>query len=227
MAQTVPDLTVDDAIAQFRSTLDRGGYTYTTDGDATDVTFSNGGYVDLSSLTTLPEGVTFANSGSVYLGSLESEVQSYQGRTIRLRHVDGYTMLICSERKRGDVTISRARYFGGGEIDLLRQCYIASQGEHHAHGESVESALRDLRFKIAAEDFDSEEIITEIVRTGMVKRYHFRLCTGACDEGLRHGMEQAGLDGDADELPLDTVLAADHEIYGAQFKAMIAEARAA
>jgi hypothetical protein len=230
--------------ADFRAILDRAGYTYTTDGDKTDVvyrggvylpsltalpegvTFSNGGDVYLPSLTALPEGVTFSNGGDVDLRSLEQEEQPYQGRAIRLRYVDGYTMLICSERKRGDVTIARARYFGGGDIDNLRECYIASQGEHNAHGETVEKALRDLRFKIAAEDFDPEDTIAEIVRSGKVERNQFRLLTGACDEGLRHGLEQVGLAGDAETLPLDVALKAAHGPYGARFKVLVEGARA-
>jgi hypothetical protein len=210
-------------------TFSNGGYVYlrslTTLPEG--VTFSNGGDVYLRSLTTLPEGVTFSNGGYVYLRSLESEEQSYQGRTIRLRQVDDYTMLICSERKRGGVTISRARYFGGGDIDQLRECYIASEGDYHAHGASIDEALRDLRFKAAAENFDPSDTIAEIIRTGVVERNQFRLLTGACDEGLRAGLEQAGLAGDADKLPLDVALKAAHGGYGLRFKAMIAEARAA
>jgi hypothetical protein len=81
-------------------------------------------------------------------------------------------MLICSERKRGGVTISRARYFGGGDIDQLRECYIASEGEYHAHGASIDEALRDLRFKAAAENFDPSDTIAEIIRTVALKAAH-------------------------------------------------------
>jgi hypothetical protein len=227
--------------AEFRAILDRSGYTYTAKGEATDVvyrgsvdlrslttlpegvSFSSSGYVDLRSLTTLPEGVSFSNSGSVDLRSLESELQTYRDRQYRFRHIDGYTMLIESEKQRGDVTISRARYFGGGEISALVQCFVASEGGKHAHGATVEEALRDLRFKIAAEDFDPEDTIAEIVRTGEVGRHQFRLLTGACDEGLRAGLVEAGLPGDADKLPLDVAIAAAHGSYGERFKQLVRE----
>jgi hypothetical protein len=188
------------------------------------VTFSNGGSVYLSSLTTLPEGATFSNGGSVDLRSLKNEQQTYRGKTIRLRFIDGYTMLICSEKQRGDVTIARARYFGGGDLDKLTPCFIASQDDNHAHGATVEEALRDLRFKIAAVDFDPADTIAEIVRTGVVERHQFRLLTGACDEGLRRGLEEAGQPGDAATLPLDVALTAAHGSYGERFREMIRSA---
>jgi len=182
------------------------------------VTFGNGGYVYLSSLTALPEGVTFGNGGGVDLPSLTAEIQIYHGRTIRLRHIDGSTMLILSERRQGDVAISHAAWFGGGDLDKLRRCYVAEQGDYAAHGETVEKALRDLRFKQMEHDFDADDLVAEIRARGTVRFEDFRLLTGACEEGLMRGMEQAGLDPAADELPLDTVLGAVHGSYGAAFK---------
>jgi hypothetical protein len=187
------------------------------------VTFGNGGNVDLSSLTTLPEGVTFGNGGYVYLSSLATEQQLYQGKSIRLRHVDGYTMLILSERAQHGTTISHAAYFGGGDLDKLRRCYVASNGEYNAHGRTVEQALRDLRFKTMEHDFDEGELVADIKERGTVHINDFRLITGACEAGTREGMAQAGLDSEADELPLAAVLAAVHGSYGERFKALFKE----
>ena len=189
-------------------------------------TFSNGGYVYLSGLTSLPEGATFSNGGYVDLSGLTSEIQPYQGKRIRLRHVDGYTMLILSERSQNGTAIAHAAYFGGGGIDNLRHCYIASNGEHNAHGRTIEQAVRDLRFKVMERDFDQDELVAEIRERGTVHINDFRLITGACEEGTREGMAQAGLDRDADELPLAAVLAAVHGSYGERFKALFAEVAA-
>ena len=181
-------------------------------------TFSNGGSVDLSRLTTLPENTTFSNGGNVYLSRLTSETQTYRGKTIRLRTIDGYTMLILSSRKLGDATVSRARYFGGGDIAKLKACYVAIQGGFNAHGDTAEQSLRDLRFKVMQKDFDCDDLIATIKRRGTVEFNDFRLITGACESGLRHGMTECGLDPDASELPLDTVLAKAHGSFGAAFK---------
>uniref|UniRef100_UPI00288AF6F5 hypothetical protein n=1 Tax=Sphingobium sp. WCS2017Hpa-17 TaxID=3073638 RepID=UPI00288AF6F5 len=76
-------------VDQFTEALYRAGAPYEREGDAITVrghhvdlsgltslpegvTFSNGGDVDLSGLTSLPEGVTFSNGGDVYLRGLTS-----------------------------------------------------------------------------------------------------------------------------------------------------------
>ena len=186
------------------------------------VTFSNGGAVYLPSLTTLPEGVTFSNGGYVYLPSLPAGEYVYGGTTIRLECVDGYTMLILSERQIGEYSVSSARYFGGGEIKNLKDCYIARGGGYTAHGGTVAAAIRDCRFKAMQAGFDIRELVEEIKQRGTVEFNDFRLLTGACAEGLRHGMEECGLDPNAESLPLDVVMAKAHGSFGAQFKRMLA-----
>lgn len=159
----------------------------------------------------------------VDLRSLTNELQPYQGEQIRLRHVDGYTMLILNERIQQGTAICHAAYFGGGDADKLRRCYIASNGEYNSHGRTIEQALRDLRFKVMEHDFDQEELVAEIKARGTVHINDFRLITGACEEGTREGMAQAGLDRNADELPLDAVLTAVHGSYGQRFKALFGQ----
>lgn len=183
-------------------------------------TFSNGGYVYLRSLTTLPDGTTFSNSGYVDLSSLPAGEYIYRGSTIRLETIDGYTMLIGSTRAMGDYSVSSARYFGGGEIKKLTPCYIARSGEYTAHGETAAEAMRDCRFKAMQVGFDSAELVAEIKQRGTVEFNDFRLLTGACSEGLRHGMEECGLDQSAESLPLDVVMAKAHGSFGSSFKAL-------
>jgi hypothetical protein len=203
-----------------------GGYVYlpslTTLPEAT--TFSNGGYVDLPSLTTLPEATTFSNGGYVDLPSLTTEYVEYQGEVIRLKRIDGSTMLILSDRQTGEYTIYHAAYFGGGDMAKLKRCWIAQLGEHFAHGSTVEKAMRDVRFKSMEREFDQDDLVAEIRRRGTVMIEDFRLVTGACEEGTRQGMKQAGLDPDADELPLNIVLGAAFGSYGERFKSLFQSA---
>lgn len=184
--------------------------------------FSNGGYVDLRSLTTLPESVAFNNSGSVYLPSLPAGIYAYAGTHIRIENIDGYTMIAQSERTRGEYRIMSCRYFGGGDISKLRRCYVVQRGEYSAHGETVEKAIRDLRFKECQEDFDADELIETIKARGTIEFNDFRLLTGACEEGLRHGLEEAGLSPDTEVLPLADALRAAHGPYGATFREIFA-----
>lgn len=186
------------------------------------VTFSNGGYVYLRGLTTLPDGVTFSNGGGVYLCSLTSEEQLYQGKTIRLRTIDGFTMLINSERQVGEYTVMSCHYFAGGDLDKLKPCYVATDGTHNAHGDTIEQAIRDLRFKIAQVDYDVDDLVSQIKERGTVTFNDFRLLTGACEAGLMHGLEEAGLSPDTEELTIEEALRAAHGPYGEAFRKLVA-----
>ena len=211
-------LSPDTALSKFAAYLDEHRIPYERNEGGIDV---NGrGYVDLSRLTTLPEGVTFSNGGYVDLSSLTDEYLSHRGQTIRLKHIDGSTMLILSERNAGEYTIYHGAYFGGGDLDKLKRCYVAKLGNDYAHGVNVEKAMRDVRFKAMERDFDEEELVAEIKARGTVLIEDFRLVTGACEEGTRHGMKQAGLDPDADELPLNMVLGSAFGPYGERFKSL-------
>ncbi len=193
--------------------FENDGYVYLSSLTTLNVKFENDGYVYLSSLTTLSENVKFENRGTVYLPRLTDEYQTYRGRTIRLKHIDGCTMLIVSERQLGDVTLYRARYFGGGDLDKLKACYIAHEGDYYAHGDDIKQAMRDLRFKIMQADFDPEELVAEVKARGTVTFNDYRLLTGACASGLTHGLAQLGAEG-AEEMPLTDALNLCRGNYG-------------
>lgn len=53
---------------------------------------------------------------------------------------------------------------------------------------------------------------------GTVRWDDFRLITGACSEGLRVGMIEAGLNPEAEELPLSVVLEKAHGEFGDAFR---------
>jgi hypothetical protein len=114
-------------------------------------------------------------------------------------------MLIGSSRTKGDITITRAKYFRGSKAEQLR-CIIASQGEYHAHGDTAEAALLDLRFKVAQVNFDPAELVEAIKARGSIQWHEFRLLTGACAEGLREGLKGLGYAPDLAEMPLADAL---------------------
>ena len=187
------------------------------------VKFENQGYVYLGSLTELPEGVKFENQGSVDLRSLTSEQQTYRDQTIRLKIVDGYTMLIVSERVVGNVVVYRARYFGGGHLSQVKACHLANVDEHWAHGDTLEQAMRDVRFKHMQSDFDAEDLVEEIRASGKITFNQYRLLTGACESGLRHGLEDMGLSGDLDEMPIEEALSRSSGKFGGEVLARMFE----
>ena len=165
--------------------------------------FENQGGVDLGSLTTLPAGTRFENQGQVYLSSLTSEKQNYQGKEITLRHIDGYTMLIESEKIKKGVTICKARYFGGVDLDKLKPYYLAKVGNHWAHGKTAKEAIQDATDK-AVIDMNQSEVVDEIKASGKVTLAQYRAITGACREGCRHFLQTIGKP-DATELSLEEV----------------------
>jgi hypothetical protein len=203
---------------QFKNTLDQNRCTYTeNDGNITvnyqgDVyldslttlpegtKFENQGYVYLRSLTTLPEGTKFENKGDVNLSSLTAEKQAYQGQEITLRNIDGFTMLIEIEKIKNGITICKARYFGGGDLDKLKSCYLAKVGNHWAHGETAKEAIQDATDK-AVIDMDQSEVVAEIKASGKVTLAQYRAITGACREGCRQFLQSIGKP-DATDLPL-------------------------
>ena len=183
------------------------------------VKFDNQGNVYLHSLTSLPEGVKFDNQGDVYLDSLESSIQIYRGKKRVFRHIDGFTMLITSTHSRENVKIHKAKYFGGGEISNLGDCYMAEIDNHFAHGVTVKSAVEDAKFK-ALKHSDKREVLDQIAKTQTVSINDFRVITGACREGMRHHLANRGIDmSQIDSLPLDDALKAmSGSSFGDAFK---------
>lgn len=197
------------AIEDLCAAIKRAGNEFTRDGNNVEVR----GFLDLHSLTTLPEGVTLSAGGGLDLSSLTGEVQRYQGKTIRLRTIDGYCTRLISRKKIGDATAWIAQYFKGN-LKEDRRCFVAQSGEIYAHGDTLESALRDLRFKIAQVNFDLDDLIATIRQRKTVTFNDYRLITGACESGLREGLRSRGIDPDTEELPLKDALELCRNGYG-------------
>ena len=188
--------------------LDLGNLTTLPEG----VTLTAGGYLYLSSLTTLPEGVTLTAGRYLNLRSLTSETQRYQGKTIRLRTIDGLCTRLIRARKVGEMTVWSGQYFKGN-LGTDPRVYVAQHGDDYAHGDTAERALRDLRFKVAQRDLDPDELVADIKRRGVVTFNDYRLLTGACESGLTEGLRARGKDG-AEEMPLSEALTLCAGAYG-------------
>jgi len=178
------------------------------------VEFRNGGHVFLNSLTSLPEGVEFKNGGHVSLNSLTSPMQQYQGRTVRIEIVDGYTTIVGERHTVGEAQVAKCRYFKGGPIDDMPTCYVAWVGDDAAHGETAAKAIEDAQFKSATANLDVDELVATIKQRGTVTFSDYRLLTGACREGLERGLEDCGFAKDTPELPLPKVMELSKGRYG-------------
>ncbi|QDT41041.1 hypothetical protein Pan241w_11000 [Gimesia alba] len=177
------------------------------------VTLSAGGYLDLRSLTSLPEGVTLSAGGTLDLRSLTSPDQIYQGDSIYLETIDGAAMqrLSSSHIKNGCEYYKAAYFNGRGDGD---RCFVARCGEYTAHGDSLATAIRDVRFKEQQANFNADELVKQIKSRGVVTFNDYRLLTGACESGLRAGIKSLGLPEDTQELPLERVIELCDGQYG-------------
>lgn len=208
-------------IDTFAAMLDARGVVYKRDGES----FVFKGPLDLSSLTTLPEGVSLSAGGYLDLRSLTREEQTYQGRSIRLRCIDGYTMRLISRRTVGSVALWSAQYFKGN-LESDPRCFVAQDGDTYAHGKTTDKALRDLRFKVAQRDFDVDDLVETIKQRGTVEFNDYRLLTGACAEGTRAHLLMHGVDPDVTtSLSLAKALEISRSGYGGDvFARLIGEA---
>lgn len=159
------------------------------------------------------EGVTLSAGGWLDLGSLANEEQRYQGRKIRLRTIDGLCTRLISKRMIDEVTLWSAQYFKG-HLDTDERCFVAQLGGTYAHGDKPETALRDLRFKMAQTNFDANDLADIIRRRGTVTFNDYRLITGACASGLAEGMRARGLDPNVEAVDLATVLELSRDGFG-------------
>jgi hypothetical protein len=116
------------------------------------------------------------------------------------------------------MTISNARYFGGGDIDQLKKCFVVQSGNFSAHGDKLKSAIEDVQYKLQ-EQAGKSEAIDRIKTSKIVTANDFRIITGACREGMRHHLAQRNINMDeVESLTLDDAIKAmSGSSFGDQF----------
>ena len=199
--------------SEFKKVLKNSGVNFKVLNKFIVITDSNGS-VYLESLTTLPDNVKFENHGSVYLRSLTGKTLKYRDEEVKFLEVDNSTMIILNKKEEDGVTIYNAKYFGGGKISDLKQCYIAEKDGYSAHGETEIDAIDDVNFKILSENFDKKELINIIIKRGTVTGNDYRLITGACRLGVKQFKEVNNIT--ERELPLERVLNIIKGEYGSR-----------
>jgi len=70
-------------------------------------------------------------------------------------------------------------------VHSTKEFYLVTDGKTHAHGETLQKAKEDFRFKLIAEKLKSEPILEDTIIT--IK--HYRLLTGACELGVNSWMQ--------------------------------------
>ena len=140
------------------------------------------GSLDLGSLTSIPDTFNPTVGGYLYLGSglranhtpLNNRLLIWQGG--KYVSADG----ICTE-----VISKKGRVYTVKNIGSDKIYYLVSDGKSHAHGETIEQAKNDFKFKRIAERLKNDPIKADTVITIP----YYRAVTGACEFGVRSWMD--------------------------------------
>jgi len=115
---------------------------------------------------------------------------TWRGKTTPWQYVDGSMMFIDATKRRGNISIHKARYLGGTN----NPCYLAECNGTYAHGVTVKQAVDDLKYKL-----DAGKEITKLIKTvrksGYITRNQYHLLTGACNAGIAQFCEENGIKG--------------------------------
>ena len=160
------------------------------------------GYLDLRSLTSIPEGFNPTVGGSLYLRSLTSIPEGFNptvGGSLYLRseskYIGNYTpKLIDWQNGRyiyadgifSEVISKKGNLYTLKQIGKEEISYLATDGKSlFAHGETPEKAKMDLRYKKMANSLKNNPINPDTIIT----MQYYRIITGACELGIKSWIE--------------------------------------
>ena len=156
-----------------------------------------GGYLDLRSLTSIPEGFNPTVGGSLYLGSLTSipEGLGYQP-------VPEFPLLswqngkyIFADDRFSEVISRKGNVYKLKDVNKNNCYYLVTDGNgKYAHGDTIKDAKEDLIYKISDRDkskFEGIDVNKKLPFKECVEMY--RVITGACATGTRNFIESKGL----------------------------------
>ena len=161
---------------------------------------------------------------SAQIGS--EEYRDFQGKTlskehfytlchkqfVKIKHVDGYTMVIFSEKKTGQLTVYKTQYFEDYANGKKTMQYVVENDKLTAHGDTVKQAVADLQFKIM-QSMDVSEHVHRVKESGYITPMDYRLLTGACESGTNRWLTDNGYTWD-DKKTIAEVVELTRGAYG-------------
>ena len=175
-----------------------------------------GGSLDLSSVTSIPEGFNPTvggyldlSSGSRYIGKEVDIPICYLWRNKEYIKVDGIFTKIISERG----NVMRVQRIARKEIE-----YLVTDGDGRwAHGTTLKEAKESLIYKITSRDtskYNDWTLDTAITHAEAIEAY--RVITGACAMGTRHFCETILGDKKKEKYTVAEVIELTKGQYGAE-----------
>ena len=153
-----------------------------------------GGYLDLRSLTSIPEGFNPTVGGDLYLRSdLKAKVKVNKPKAGVIEDLRRNKLLFWSDGKYvkadgmfTEVLSKKGNVYKVKKLHSVKEFYLVTNGKVHAHGETIEKAKADFRFKLLSERLKKEPIKKDT----LISIAHYRLITGACEIGVKSWMQQ-------------------------------------
>ena len=167
-----------------------------------------GGYLDLRSVTSIPEGFNPTVGGDLYTKNNTKRIRAvvkpitinrnffWKKDDKRYAKIDGIFCEILVEKQNGENKIFSAKKVNKNEF-----FFIVNKDSFYAHATDLKKATEDLRFKIIAETLKNEPINKDT----MLSIQYYRTITGACEMGCKDWVEKNNL-GHLTEIRADELL---------------------
>ena len=72
------------------------------------------------------------------------------------------------------------------KLHSTKEFYLVTDGETHAHGDTLKKAKEDFEFKLISEKIKNEPILADT----LININYYRTVTGACEMGVKSWMQQ-------------------------------------
>jgi hypothetical protein len=169
-----------------------------------------GGSLDLRNLTTIPEGFNPTVGGSLYLSNLTTIPEGFNptvGGSLDLRNglkankkepigkikTPKNKLLFWQNGKYvsaddifTEVLNKRGNVYRVRKLHSTKEFYLVTDGETHAHGDTLKKAKEDFEFKLISEKLKNEPILADT----LININYYRTVTGACEMGVKSWMQQ-------------------------------------
>ena len=87
-----------------------------------------------------------------------------------------------------EVLSKKGNAFKVRKISSTKEFWLVSNGEVHAHGDTLHKATEDFEFKLISEKLKNEPINSDTI----IDVKYYRLLTGACEMGVKDWMDRNG-----------------------------------
>jgi hypothetical protein len=153
-----------------------------------DLSIYSSAKLDAPALTSVGGYLYIHSSAKLTAGKL------YMGGYDKFTILDGIPCVVLSTKKQNGVSVLMCRRAQVKNHKVIGdKFYVARQGEHNAHGETIAEAVRELAFKTGDRDIEQFRNMPRTTRkTPKEWAFVYRMVTGACQFGTKDFMARQG-----------------------------------